>query len=70
MLCYLQPSGESLNQLEMKWKVNRQNADCKPAIECALEILKSEIPDGTILLQTIVPLLYARPYLLRLIAQT
>ena len=69
MLCYLQPSGEASDQLEVKWKVNRQNADCKPAIECALDLLKSEIPDGTVLLQTLVPLLYAHPYLSRFIVQ-
>jgi hypothetical protein len=34
-----------------------------------LDLLKSEIPDGTVLLQTLVPLLYAHPYLSRFIVQ-
>jgi hypothetical protein len=34
-----------------------------------LEILKSKIPDGTIILQTLFPLLYTRPYLSRFIVQ-
>lgn len=66
ILCYLQPSTEALDQLE-KWGTLRQNTECKPAVESALEVLKSESPDGMSLLQNLVPLLYSRPYLTRLI---
>lgn len=65
MLCYLQPTAEALDHLE-KWGAIRQNADCKPAVESALDVLKSDSPDGILLLQNLVPLLYSRPYLKRL----
>ena len=67
MLCYLHPSAEALDQLE-KWGVNRQNVECKSTVESALAILKSDSPDGMELLRNLVPQLYSRPYLKRLMA--
>ncbi len=66
MSCCIQPSPEGMEELE-RLAVNRHYADCKTAAESALEILKSSsIPDGKALLQRLVPLLYSRPYLTRL----
>ncbi|XP_045024661.1 ectopic P granules protein 5 homolog isoform X2 [Daphnia magna] len=69
ILCYLQQSKIALDQLENRWRVNRHNADCKPAVESALEALKSGKPDGIKLLQNLVPLLYSNSYLSRLIVK-
>lgn len=66
MACYIQPSSETLDHLE-KLAANRHYADCKPALEVALDLLKSSDTDGKALVHRLVPMLYSRPYLTRLI---
>lgn len=65
MVCRLEPASELLEQLE-KWASYRYNVDCKPAVDCALEHLKSST-SSTDILHKLVPLLYSRTYLSRLL---
>lgn len=67
MICCVEPSSELFEQLE-KWASYRYNLECKPAVDCALEDLKSSTPSNSrVVLHKLVPLLYSRTYLSRLI---
>ena len=73
MACVIQPSPEALDQLG-RLTANRHYADCKPAVELAFDELKSSSSEdgrsenqGEQLLRKLVPLLYSRPYLSRLL---